>query len=201
MQKFRRLKDVTFSKYRFFILIDGLDEFKGDHQELVDLVADISSVSHIKICVASRPWIMFQDAFRTTPSLMMQNLTRRDIVTFTRTMFNRHPGFCEMSIRDPSFAEGLFYEVTQKSSRADDMLRNRRSLELLLRHGVLSHDKEVIFMNVCSMILRACRQMVYSNTHTAECTFAPSLALVELLVPPAADRRALAPLSSLEAVD
>ncbi|XXH00526.1 hypothetical protein Hte_006873 [Hypoxylon texense] len=116
MQIVRRLKSLTFAKYRFFILIDGLDEFKGDHRELVDIVADISSSPHIKICVASRPWTVFQDAFRKTPSLMMQDLTRNDIETFTRSSFNKHAGFCTMSTLAPSFAEELFREVTERGS-------------------------------------------------------------------------------------
>lgn len=115
-QKLKRLKDSIFAKYRFLILIDRLDEFKGDHHKLIDLIADISSVPHIKICVASRPWVVFQDAFRATPSLTMQDLTRNDMETFTRNIFNENEGFCEMKARNPPFAGDLFCEVAQRGS-------------------------------------------------------------------------------------
>jgi len=40
---------------RFCFFIDGLDEFDGDHQELVELLYTISTSPNVKICAASRP--------------------------------------------------------------------------------------------------------------------------------------------------
>lgn len=62
-----------------FILIDGLDEFQGEHSEqlkLIELLYSLLSLSsNVKICVSSRPWNVFADAFRTHPSLKLENLT------------------------------------------------------------------------------------------------------------------------------
>jgi hypothetical protein len=70
--------EITKSK-RMFLLIDGLDEFNGDHPEQVKLVDFLHTVlrlsSKIKICVSSRPWNIFADAFHTHQSLRLEDLT------------------------------------------------------------------------------------------------------------------------------
>lgn len=52
---------------RFFFMIDGLDEFDGDHQTLVDSLFRITSNANVKVLASSRPWLVFQDAFETAP--------------------------------------------------------------------------------------------------------------------------------------
>lgn len=64
---------------KIFILIDGLGEFYGDYSEqlkLVELLYSLLSLSpNVKICVSSRPWNIFADAFQTHPSLKLEDLT------------------------------------------------------------------------------------------------------------------------------
>ena len=59
--------------------IDGLDEFSGVHSELVDLFKSISSLANVKICILSRPWLEYEDAFVHNPRLVLQDLTYSDI--------------------------------------------------------------------------------------------------------------------------
>jgi hypothetical protein len=70
--------EITKSQ-RIFLLIDGLDEFKGDHSERLKLIEFLYSLlglsSNVKICVSSRPWNVFEDAFHTRPSLRVEDLT------------------------------------------------------------------------------------------------------------------------------
>jgi hypothetical protein len=79
LEAFKRLVlEVTKSK-KMFLLIDGLDEYHGDHSEQLKLVEFVYSLlslsSNIKICVSSRPWNIFADAFHTSPSLRVEDLT------------------------------------------------------------------------------------------------------------------------------
>ncbi|KKZ64040.1 hypothetical protein EMCG_01701 [[Emmonsia] crescens] len=46
---------------KFSFLIDGLDEFDGDHQSLMSMLVDINRSYNIKILAASRPWLLIQD--------------------------------------------------------------------------------------------------------------------------------------------
>jgi hypothetical protein len=116
LRAFRLLSNPKFSNLRLFFLIDGLDEFLGDHTELVDLVKEMAFCEHIKICVASRPCVVFQEAFNTRPSLMLQELTIPDIEIYVRTNFDKSERFSHIKRRDPKFAEHIFLGVTARSS-------------------------------------------------------------------------------------
>jgi hypothetical protein len=77
--------ETTKSK-RIFLLIDGLDEFNGNYSQQVKLVEFIRSLlsSDIKICVSSRPWNVFEDAFNTSPSLRLEDLTYKEFHNLSR---------------------------------------------------------------------------------------------------------------------
>ncbi|RMJ12251.1 hypothetical protein CDV36_008121 [Fusarium kuroshium] len=101
---------------KFFFLIDGLDEFSGDHAALTDLILDlVSSAPNIKVCVASRPWVDFEDAFRSKPHLMLQDLTKRDIQQYIAKTFRESPAFLDLEQRDPWHAEDLLSEIARKA--------------------------------------------------------------------------------------
>ncbi|RSL82872.1 hypothetical protein CEP51_004869, partial [Fusarium floridanum] len=51
---FQRLSGEQFSHLRFFFLIDGLDEFIGDHEELIDLIRDLIDCEHIKVYLVTK---------------------------------------------------------------------------------------------------------------------------------------------------
>ncbi|KAG4274688.1 hypothetical protein FPRO04_09052 [Fusarium proliferatum] len=101
---------------KFFFLIDGLDEFSGDHGLLTDFLLDLStSASNLKICTASRPWVNFEDAFRKKPHLMLQDLTRRDIECYIRSSFRESPAFMDLEQRDSRHAKGLMSAIALKA--------------------------------------------------------------------------------------
>jgi hypothetical protein len=84
LSAFARLLQVTETTARFCFLIDGLDEFDGDHRDLIDAINLLNRSSVIKIYVSSRPWNMFQEAYGCNDNLhiTLHSLTRRDIVQY-----------------------------------------------------------------------------------------------------------------------
>ncbi|RSL84275.1 hypothetical protein CEP51_003997 [Fusarium floridanum] len=85
--------------FRLALFIDGLDEFQGSEESpdaLISLIRHTATNYGIKICVSSRPWSVFSDAFKREPSLTMQNLSRRDIEHFVRTEFDNSDAFQEL---------------------------------------------------------------------------------------------------------
>ena len=56
--------------YAFFI--DGLDEFDGDKSKLLSLLCRLGTYPSIKLCVSSRPWVEFEDAFKQKPHLILR---------------------------------------------------------------------------------------------------------------------------------
>ncbi|KAF2463999.1 uncharacterized protein BDR25DRAFT_272291, partial [Lindgomyces ingoldianus] len=70
----------------FFFLIDGLDEYNGHHEEIVEILQDLGSSPNIKLCVSSRPWNRFESAFGSSDALKLylHTLTAEDIELFTK---------------------------------------------------------------------------------------------------------------------
>ncbi|KAI0194731.1 hypothetical protein EV127DRAFT_359234, partial [Xylaria flabelliformis] len=78
---------------KFCFFIDGLDEYEDDHIELCDVLRDVSRSSNIKICLSSRPWVVFEDSFGVDnmKKMYMHDLTRDDIENFAREQLQTHP--------------------------------------------------------------------------------------------------------------
>ncbi|KAF2726585.1 hypothetical protein EJ04DRAFT_506934, partial [Polyplosphaeria fusca] len=74
---------------KIIFFIDGLDEFYGSHEDLISMVKDlIRDNSHVKVCVASRPWNIFQTAFKQKANLRLEDLTFDDIRNFVQSKFH-----------------------------------------------------------------------------------------------------------------
>jgi hypothetical protein len=102
--------------YRLALFIDGLDEFEGDHGELVEVIKRLSNWPGVKICVSSRPWNVFNDAFDRSPSLKVQDLTLNDIICYIDGHFARLPAFNELQPGYPAEAASLTKGI---AARAD----------------------------------------------------------------------------------
>lgn len=77
-------KGLLTSKFCFFI--DGLDEYEGDHYELINTLERWSRSPHIKLCVSSRPWNVFERSYGSSRNRMLRlhELTRKDMVTYVQ---------------------------------------------------------------------------------------------------------------------
>jgi hypothetical protein len=101
---------------RYFFLIDGMDEFSGDKSELIELITTFASYPNIKICVSSRPWVVFEDAYKQKPSLTMENLTYADIMLYISAKFDTSPAFAEMKQVNQTYCNKLVEDVATKAS-------------------------------------------------------------------------------------
>lgn len=64
-RRLERLSTVAPANKKFCFFIDGLDEYDDDHFDLIDLMFKTVKNEEIKICLSSRPWNCFGDAFGT----------------------------------------------------------------------------------------------------------------------------------------
>jgi hypothetical protein len=115
-QAFRLLTKEESSDAKFCFFIDGLDEFDGDHSNLIDFIEDLAGSGNVKVCVSSRPWVVFEDAFKHRPSLMLQDLTHPDIMHFITSIFSKNAGFAELQKREPQYAGQLLEDIAQKAA-------------------------------------------------------------------------------------
>ncbi|KAH8886346.1 hypothetical protein GQ53DRAFT_750618 [Thozetella sp. PMI_491] len=115
--EYLRGQEMT-AKFCFFI--DGLDEYKEedihDPRDLIRVLRGLAQSSNIKLCLSSRSWTVFKDAFgssaRTT--LKLEDLTRKDIRRYVTDNFNAHEQFSTLSLLDPAYAD-LIEEVVRKA--------------------------------------------------------------------------------------
>jgi len=100
------------------IFLDGLDEYVGDHDNIVDFFKSLSSLhpSRIKLCISSRPWIVFDEAFKGLPRLRLQDLTYRDIEVYVHDELRSHPRMVQLAEEEPEHAHELVTEIVTKAS-------------------------------------------------------------------------------------
>lgn len=72
--------------------VDGLDEFEGETDRLIQLCLKLSNLSNAKICVSSRPEAAFCQSFAlATGTLALQELTRVDIEKYVSKRLKDFP--------------------------------------------------------------------------------------------------------------
>lgn len=79
----RRVIDTKPPLMRVCMFIDGLDEYEGDEDRLIDIINLISHSSGTKICASSRPEEIFRQGFAESPKLRLQDLNYPDIYKAT----------------------------------------------------------------------------------------------------------------------
>jgi hypothetical protein len=100
------------------LFLDGLDEYDGDHESIVDFFKSISSShsSQIKLCISSRPWVVFDEGFQGLPRLRLQDLTYGDIEAYVQGELRSHPRMQQLAQAEPSHASELVTEMVTKAS-------------------------------------------------------------------------------------
>lgn len=85
---------------KFCFFIDGLDEYEGDHVDFCRTLMDLAGSLHIKLCVSSRPWNVFEDSLGRDDNLKVyvQDLTRNDIRAFVRRRLQEHPRWQDLDV-------------------------------------------------------------------------------------------------------
>lgn len=102
-----------------FILLDGLDELSGSddkREQIIDFVKLLSNMEHVKICVSSRPWNTFTDAFEDYPKLKLESLTYDDIANYVETTLSNNKRFNHLAGRRPAEAHSLIRDVCERAS-------------------------------------------------------------------------------------
>ena len=99
-------------------LIDGLDEFDGDHDEMAGFFKDTTDSEHVKACLSSRPWVVSGELFGACQGLQLQNLTYQDIQKYVSDKLGGSDAFQRLSSRDPvhaNIAKDLKLEIVEKA--------------------------------------------------------------------------------------
>ncbi|KAM0555868.1 hypothetical protein ACHAPJ_006269 [Fusarium lateritium] len=112
---FRQAAIQISTRAKLALFIDGLDEFDGDCNSLLATIKECVT-SPIKICISSRPWTEFEDAFGLCPRLRMEDLTYPDILNYIIDKVEEDSQFKRLQRRQPEFADNLIQSVAEKAS-------------------------------------------------------------------------------------
>jgi len=100
-------------KVKLCLFIDGLDEYGGDHWDLIDLFQGLAKFPNLKLCLSSRPLLAFCTAFDTLPGLRLQDLTQGDIRHYVRCRL--HCDQYKLSRRYSAEAQALEADIVAKA--------------------------------------------------------------------------------------
>ncbi|KAE8447855.1 hypothetical protein EG329_010084 [Mollisiaceae sp. DMI_Dod_QoI] len=150
---------------KFCFFVDGLDEYDGEHVEIIKTLKNFASSSSIKLCVSSRPWNVFEKAFggSNPQKMLLQDFTREDIKRYVENTLEEDDRFVKLMEQDTRYkdlideivirAEGVFlwvYLVVRSLLRG---LTNEDDIETLqLRLHKLPADLEQYFNQMLTTI-------------------------------------------------
>ncbi|KAI9699179.1 MAG: hypothetical protein M1820_007258 [Bogoriella megaspora] len=113
---FKIISEMPRLPQRVCLFIDGLDEYNGDHIELIDILRVISMSADIKICASSRPWQSFQDAYeKTSWKLYVHDLTKEDIRVYIRDNLAQNSRFQILQQKSSRDAAALIDRIEKKA--------------------------------------------------------------------------------------
>lgn len=177
------------SSCRLCFFLDGLDEFDEDHDELITFVRDIVSESGAKVCLSSRPYKIFEDAFGSSAKLRLQDLTHKDVQRYVEDKFQDVPRLASM-ISENGYemnklkeeivakAEGVFLWVKLAVKDQIRGLRNDDSPEQLQeRLACLPSEIEGIYLRMLLQIDKPYRQQASCFLRMA--LYKPELSLLQ----------------------
>lgn len=113
---FAELINQARSRFRICFFLDGLDEYDGDHAELATFFRDLSSQNnHLKLCISSRPWPVFDDIFEHAPGLKLQDLTRPDIKLYVEDHLAKNKWMLQLQEEEPTNTSDIIEEIVQRA--------------------------------------------------------------------------------------
>ncbi|KAK7998223.1 hypothetical protein PG989_006263 [Apiospora arundinis] len=161
------------SKYKVAFFIDGLDEFEGRHLELLqELDSWVKTYpNHVKCCVSSREYSIFQEYLSVYPTIQLHKLTERDIRRSVEHRLNHIPGHLRLDstgmkkIQEKVAlkAEGVFLWVSLVLGSIEDGMFSGSSVsELVARIEHCPVELEDLFEQLLKSIHQADRKFAFS---------------------------------------
>jgi len=95
----RTCNNLTKTGRHFCFFLDGLDDYNGNTADIIGLVRRLRAVQHVKLCVSSRPWIKFNEAYDTM-KLLMHGFNDRDINAYVDDVFRNSVNYLEVEDKE-----------------------------------------------------------------------------------------------------
>jgi hypothetical protein len=115
-QAFQTLRVQEIVPMKLCIFVDGLDEYSGLMSEIADLFKNAVRASNVKICVSSRPHLVFKESFEAQKQLRLEDLTRGDIEKYVADVLKNDERMQKRRHRETRMMEELVSEIVSNAS-------------------------------------------------------------------------------------
>ncbi len=103
---FQRIATQTVVDIKFCFFIDGLDEYDGREEEVVEMIRFLSLCPNIKICASTRPRTLIEEFCRDhSRRLAIHDFTREDMKKYVRERLYENQKFRDLKASDPACEE------------------------------------------------------------------------------------------------
>lgn len=116
LDAFIQVSARTVDSARFCFFVDGLDEYAGEHADIVSVLSRLADSEAIKICLSSRPWNVFENAFGKSidRKLLLQDFNAPDIQLYVKDMLEADDEYLQLKVQDDRY-EQLSEEIVDKA--------------------------------------------------------------------------------------
>ncbi|EPE25403.1 P-loop containing nucleoside triphosphate hydrolase [Glarea lozoyensis ATCC 20868] len=97
-------------------LIDGVDEYLGDHNEIAELFQQATASESVKILLSSRPIPACFQAFSNCSTLRLQDLTQQDIRHYVYDELAQNPLMLRLEAAETGCTSRLVDGITKKAA-------------------------------------------------------------------------------------
>jgi hypothetical protein len=154
----RAVDSLDGGRFKFVFFLDGLDEYESKPADVVRLINILKSSRNIKMCISSRPWNEFEEAFgRDNPwKLRIHETTRSDITSYVQDPLGNNKSY-QTLLRYDSRCPGLVTAIVNASqgvflwvflvvrSLLGGLTNDDRIVDLIRRLNELPTDLEEYF--------------------------------------------------------
>lgn len=178
--------NATSINHKFAFFVDGLDEFDGNHSDLVRQLFDwVTNSQNVKLCVSSREWAVLHDAFKDSPHFILHHLTRSDMQRVVRDRFQQlnidtlhsettQPGEPQTQLREEEVVEksdGVFLWLSLVLRHLEEGLINGDDMQDLMKiTDYLPTELEPMFRNLLDSIPRSNLKLAFAMLSFASFT-------------------------------
>jgi hypothetical protein len=111
---FKRILEPLNAFSKILVILDGIDEFEGDHRALSEFIYSLPDAK-AKVIVSSRPINASLGIFRDCPALRLQDLTKEDMRIYIREKLASHPTMEQIMKVHPKEHSEVVSELQEKA--------------------------------------------------------------------------------------
>lgn len=111
--------DSALREANICLFIDGLDEFDGDHHEIIDFFKGLTTRENghsLKMCLSSRPWAVFDEAFgNSVPNTKLQDLSYEDMCRYVKDALRSNTALRRLMRKDEESSQDLILATVERA--------------------------------------------------------------------------------------